>query len=179
MSFNTVLRALATAGRAVEAQALYKRMLSSGVKETAASVAALMGAATASGHPETALAMWRSMQRGPLRPTSACAVARLDALLRLVRAPAALPTCTAVVAGLHVRRCALLQLRLRGVCHSHRLRGLQPARQDGHRTRSGCHVAGERRPVERHATSSGRSWWRRDRMWPRAHATCANVAMFS
>lgn len=91
MSFNTVLRALATAGRAVEAQALYKRMLSSGVKETAASVAALMGAATASGHPETALAMWRSMQRGPLRPTSACAVARLDALLRLVCAPRGSP----------------------------------------------------------------------------------------
>eukprot|EP00892_Ulva_mutabilis_P012355 jgi/Ulvmu1/9492/UM052_0062.1 len=85
VSFNTVLRALATAGCAAEAQALYKRMLSTGVKETAASVAALMGAATAAGQPETALAMWGGLQRGTLRPTAACATARLEAMLALGR----------------------------------------------------------------------------------------------
>lgn len=97
VSFNTVLRALATAGRAQEAQALYKRMLTSGVKETAASVAALMGAATASGQPESALAMWQSMQRGSLRPTAACAAARMEALLRMVHLPNPLPPHTTLV----------------------------------------------------------------------------------
>lgn len=91
VSFNTVLRALATAGRAVEAQALYKRMLGTGVKETAASVAALMAAATANGQAEWALTMWQGLQRGSLRPTAACATARMDALLHLARSHAAAP----------------------------------------------------------------------------------------
>lgn len=64
---------------------LYRDMLARGHKANAATMAALMSTAVAAGQPEMALGMWEGLNNSGLRPSPACASARLEALIQLVR----------------------------------------------------------------------------------------------
>ena len=64
---------------------LYRAMLARGHKANAATMAAVMSTAVAAGQPEMALGMWEGINSSGLRPSPACANARLDALIQMVR----------------------------------------------------------------------------------------------
>ena len=85
VSFNTVLRTLAGEGQLSEATALYREMMARGHKANAATMAAVMTTAVAAGQPEVALGTWDGLVSSGLRPSPACANARLEALIQMVR----------------------------------------------------------------------------------------------
>jgi hypothetical protein len=64
---------------------LYHEMLARGLKVNAATMAAVMSTAVVAGQPEMALGMWEGLTSSGVRPSPACANARLEALLQLVR----------------------------------------------------------------------------------------------